>query len=51
MKKLFKFKKEKNTHTLSYKESRAIIKSNFKITKEYEKKKRQRFLKRLIPQQ
>ena len=40
MKKLFKFKKEKNTHTLSYKESRAIIKSNFKITKEYEKKKK-----------
>lgn len=40
MKKLFQFKKEKNNHILSYKESRAIIKNNFKITKEYEKKKK-----------
>lgn len=40
MKKLFQFKKEKNNHILSYKESRAIIKNNFRITKEYEKKKK-----------
>ncbi len=40
--KKFTFKKEKSKWTLSYKESRAIIKNNFKITKEFEKKKKQK---------
>ncbi|MDE7095171.1 MAG: ABC transporter ATP-binding protein, partial [Anaeroplasmataceae bacterium] len=37
---LKKIKKSNDNRTLSFKESRAIIKSNFKITREYEKKKK-----------
>ncbi|MCM1130252.1 MAG: ABC transporter ATP-binding protein [Roseburia sp.] len=36
------FKRKKDDRTLSFKESRAIIKSNFKITREFEKKKKAR---------
>ncbi|MDE7213395.1 MAG: ABC transporter ATP-binding protein [Anaeroplasmataceae bacterium] len=34
------FKRKKDNRTLSFKESRAIIKNNFRITREYEKKKK-----------